>query len=106
METFKEYCTRKDEGVGQFIKGVFNSDYRDLPPKLKSYYDMLTPQAKAEVDQLRQALQIPLIRALKQYMSETGARDKWKQYQQQVPSERDPGKVIPWGQDHPGWKRF
>jgi len=106
MGSFRDYYNRQNEGVGQFVKGMFNREYAALPPKLKNYFDMLAPQARAEVDELRQALQVPLLVALKKYLSESGARDKWKSYQQQVPPERDPGKVVAWGQDSPGWKRF
>lgn len=103
MGSFKDYY---DENIGQFVKGVFNSEYRALPPKLKSYYDMMTPQAREELHNLRNARQIPLSQALQIYISETGVRTQWRSMQRNMPAERDPGHVTPWGQDSVGWKRF
>lgn len=90
----------------QTMRGLINQEYAQLSPYLKNMYDMLSPQAKQEVAQLRNALQRPLSVALQQYLSETGARNKWRSYKQHVGPERDPGTVIPYGNDTPGWKRF
>lgn len=90
----------------QTMRGLINQEYAQLSPQLKNRYDMLTPQAKQEVAQLRQALQRPLAIALKQYLSETGARNQMRSYQQHVGPERNPGTVMPYGNDTPGWKRF
>lgn len=107
MGSFRDYYNNQNEGIGQFIKGVFNSEYAELPPKLKRYYDLLTPEAHAELIELKQSLQVPLIVALKKYMSESGVRNKLNSWKQMVPPERQPaGRVIPYGQDTPGWKRF
>lgn len=94
MESFKQYC---------ITEGLFGPS---LPPDLKRYYNMMTPQARAELKALRYARQIPLEQALRIYISEEPSRNQWRTYQGMVPPERDPGKVTAWGQDSPGWKRF
>lgn len=113
MGTFKEYCNQQDEGVGQFVKGIFNAQYRALSPHLKKMYDFMTPAARQEIEKIRTGLQIPLADALRKYIAERGLRDQWQAYQDSVGTERKAYGVKPseyefgqWSANQPGWKRY
>lgn len=88
MKTFNEYF---DERLKQ--EGIFDFFGSGLNPQQKAVYN----QHKAEIDQLRQALQVPLPQAIDQFAQESGARGQlssmWKQVPPADPNRRMVKKV-------------
>ena len=93
MGTFREYCN--NEGFKQYVKGMFNQQYAALPPEIKNQYDLLQPDARQEIEELRAAQQIPLLQAFQQWSERRGVRNQMKQYQSMVPPERKAHGVRP-----------
>ena len=113
METFKEYCSRKDEGLGDMVKGagrlarkVMDNEYWDLTPQLKNAYNRLDEKGREYLHNLRTVRMLPLAQALQTIIDEQGARAQWQQYNQMVGPERKAYGVKPWGPDSPGWKGY
>jgi hypothetical protein len=65
MKTFQEYCEeRKDEGLGSFMRGIVNPDYKALPQILKDIYDSLNSSQHAHLKQLMKYNYMSLAQAL------------------------------------------
>jgi hypothetical protein len=98
--TFNQYAGLRDS----YNEGIFSSLFgSSLPDNLRRKYDLMTPEARAEIQKETEA-GIPLAQAIQNYLASEPARNQMKVYQKMAGPERaTPRRIMSAPHDFSQW---